>query len=149
MKKKLVMFVSHDCKSMDPLSVSGYNNILGYLGPGQKLLVTIEKFSEKRSLEQNGLLHKYFTIISQETGYDPAEVKELMKMKFGEREDVLDREGNIICDEGTGEILKKMKSTSDYTKAEMTNFIDLIRMFSMEVLGCYLPTPDEMANINP
>jgi len=148
MKRNLVMFTSEDCTSLVPASVSEFKRYIADFGPQVKVTVTIENYKRTRSLSQNNLLHKYLSKMGEEIGYELSEVKDLMKLKFGIMEPVKDRNGNEVYDPETGEIQERFKSTSDYTTEEMTMFIDKIRQFSHEVLGCYLPTPEELKQYN-
>lgn len=148
MKRNLVMFTSEDCTSLIPASVSEFKRHIGDFGPQVKVTVTIENYKRTRSLGQNNLLHKYLTKMGEEIGYDLNEMKDLMKLKFGVMEPVVDKNGNEVYDPETGELQEKQKSTADYKTDEMTVFIDKIRQFSHEVLGCYLPTVEEMKQFN-
>lgn len=113
---------------------------LRFFGDGTRLKLTIEKYYKQRSLSQNGVLHWYLTELAEEVGMEMQDFKSIMGLKFLQRPK-LDRNGEEIADEN-GEVLMYIPSTSDLDTAEMTVYIEKIRMFGLEVLNYELPLPD-------
>lgn len=110
---------------------------------GKKCLITIEKLSSKRSLQQNSYLHLLFTIFAEALNdlgnkFTMEEVKELCKAKFC----LID-----VINENTGEVLgKRIKGTSEMTKVELGEFIESIIRWGAE-MQIILPYPNEQLEI--
>lgn len=145
MKKSLVAFKNG--RKLDPVSMTEWNRLMDLYEDGIKVTVTIENFKRKRSLSQNNYLHFIIQIIADETGEDKERLKDAFKARFGLSDDITDKNGNILCDE-QGEVLKRLKSTSDYTTSEMTDFIDKIRLWAQDFLSINTPDPDVYRNYN-
>lgn len=145
MKKSLVAFKNG--RKLDPVSMTEWNRLMDLFEDGIKVTVTIENFKRKRSLSQNNYLHFIIQIIADETGEETDRLKEAFKARFGLAEDITDKSGNILCDE-QGEVLQRLKSTSDYTTSEMTDFIDKIRLWAQDFLSINTPDPDVYRNYN-
>lgn len=92
--------------------------------------VELKEYRNQRSLSQNAYLHVLFTIIANDTGYTVEEAKTAIKRRCD----------FMIYTKNTEKFLR---STTDLDTKEMTDFIDWLRLFSMEELDVYLPTPDE------
>lgn len=148
MKRNLVVFSDPENSCLKPISMREFKRILEDFGQGTKLSVTIENFKRTRSISQNNLLHLYIGEIAKDTGEEPSRIKEMLKMMFGFKEPMMDRDGHEICDESSGDIILLYKSTADYSKEEMGEFIDKIVHWSAEFLGLILPNPDDLKNNN-
>lgn len=145
MKKSLVAFKNG--RRIDPVSMIEWNRIMDLFDDGTKLTVTIENFKRKRSLSQNDYMHAIFKMIADETGEDERALKEALKARFGLREAITDRNGEEVCDENA-EVLERLKSTAEYTTAELSTFIEKIRMWSQDFLGMHIPDSDSYRNYN-
>ena len=108
------------------------------------VVVTIEKKSRKRTLNQNAYLHVLLTIFRDslnELGNKLTldDVKELMKYKFL----VTD-----VYDITTGEIIgQRLKGTSELTTTEFNEFIENIIQYAAEKFNFVLPYPNEQLAI--
>lgn len=91
---------------------------------------------QKRSLNQNALMHMWFDIISQEIGQSMEMTKEQFKFKFCPVE---------IADPETGERTVIGKPTHLMTKDEMTAFLDETRKFAMDFFNVRLPIPEDLS----
>lgn len=129
--KSITMFVDKANGVYVPEDKSLFDFIIQDFEQGEKVTVTFERFVRPRSLNQNGLFYKYIQMISDYTGQDKEDIKKEMKKQFG-----------IRNDHGM------LKSTRDYTSAEMTKLIDGTRIFGIQELGIDMPTPDDLKNNN-
>lgn len=108
---------------------------------GKRFKITIEPFSAKRSLPQNNYIHLLFSIFTEslnELGneFSMETVKELCKTKFPFYEDVVDV--------STGEVIgQERKGTRNFTKLEMSVFIDKIIQWAADAFNIKLPYPNE------
>jgi hypothetical protein len=111
---------------------------------GKRVIITIDKFSAKRSGQQNRYLHLLFSIFCEalnELGNDfnMIEVKELCKAKFA----MID-----VIDKSTGEVLgKRIKGTSEMNKTELMDFIENVIRWSADTFSIVLPYPNEQLEI--
>jgi len=96
---------------------------------GKKVVITIEKLTAKRSLQQNKYMHLLFSIFTESlnelgNNFTTKEVKELCKAKFA----LVD-----VANEQTGEILgQRIKATSEMNKEELGIFIDKVIQWASE-----------------
>lgn len=148
MKRNLIGFTDTDNKRINYASQREFERAVNDFGPGMKVNIIIETYRRKRSLSQNNLLHFYFGLIAEETGETLPRIKEMMKMMFGVKEPMLDKDDNEIVDKETGDIQYNLKSTADYTTEEMSIFVDQIIKWSFDFLGMTLPSPDDARNNN-
>jgi hypothetical protein len=58
------------------------------------------------------------------------------------------KDGEIIADKSSGEVLERVKGTSELTVVEFMEFTDNVRLWAMEFLGMYLPLPEEQVELN-
>lgn len=91
---------------------------------------------QKRSLNQNALMHMWFDILGKEIGQSMEMTKEQMKVKFAPVE---------IIDPETGEVMIIGKPTHLMNKDEMTSFLDELRKFSMDFFNVRLPLPEDLS----
>ena len=143
MKRNLIGFIDTDNKRINYSSQREFERAMNDFGPGTKVNIIISKYRRKRSLGQNNLFHWYCDIIAKDIGYDFDEFKREMKSKYGVWEDMLDREGNPVVDEDTGETMRFLKSISDYDTLETSILIEgTIR--TAVFLGIILPDPNDL-----
>ena len=94
------------------------------------LEIVIRTYRQKRSLQQNALLHKWFDEISKVTGeYTADDIKTLMKAKFSPRK--------LVC----GEMIPT--ATSKLNSAQMAEFMEQVAAFAL-TYGVALTQPNEV-----
>ena len=99
---------------------------------GKRVEVIVRKETKTRTNQQNRYLFGVvYAIISDCTGYDPEQVHDAMKVKFASQH--LDN-GLVITER-----------TSKMTTERMTQYIDDIKRWAAEFLGCYIPDAGEVA----
>jgi len=104
---------------------------------GQDVAITIEKWSSVRSIQQNAYLHGVaFKLIADEIGATLSNAKEWTKIKLGFYEI-----SNVSVD---GNDIYKLKETSQLSKKEFNEFVDLIREFAQLELNVFIPLPNEV-----
>lgn len=111
----------------------------------ERVWVQIESYRKIRSLEQNKVLHWYINEISEETGQDADDIKDVLKKKFLTVA-LLDKDGEIMAD-NNGEVLERVKNTSELNTVEFNEFTEKIRLFAQEFLSIYLPLPNEAVEL--
>ena len=99
--------------------------------------VVIRPYRKPRTLGQNALIHGWFAVIARETGNDPDDVKEALKIKFLPRRYV----------EIDGETVEVRRSTAKLTTGEMTEFCDRLQAWAASELAITLPTRDDMREV--
>lgn len=92
---------------------------------GCQVLITIEEHFGKRSLSQNAYAHVIFTYISEATGHEILEVKEIMKRMFLTRPD---RRGRM-----------RSRGTSSLNRREMSEFIEAVIRWCAVYLELEIP----------
>ncbi len=93
--------------------------------------VELTKFMPNRSINQNAYFHVLCQYVALETGYTTEDAKTMLKRGFG---------SFMIKDiNGHPELVSSAKINS----AQMTEFIDWIRLYASEEIGIYLLTADE------
>lgn len=116
------------------------NNLQSF-GKSVRLRVSYETYYTKRSVDQNSTLHWYLSIIAEETGMEMLDVKDQMAKKYLMVE-VKDKEGSIVADPETGEIMMKQLSTAELTTVQFMEYTEKIRMWAGTFLNIDLPEPD-------
>lgn len=112
---------------------------------GKKFIITIEKLSAKRSLQQNAYIHVLFTAFADALNdlgndYSMEQVKMLCKVKFALKD---------IIDMSTGEVIgQEIQHTSDMTKEELSVFIEKIINWAREFFNIKLFFPNEQLTID-
>ena len=92
--------------------------------------VTIERHTERRSLNQNALYWKWVGIIAQETGNDADLVHGELKKKF-----LVPKEYSFM-----GEKVL-YRSSAKLDTREMSEYMDRVNALATQELGIMLPTP--------
>jgi hypothetical protein len=131
---------------LDFLSKKNFLNDLKDFKDKDRVWIVIEKYYAKRSLKQNNLLHLYLSEIAKETGMQLEQIKDALKKKFLTVA-LTTKDGEIIADKESGEVLERVRGTSELTVVEFMEFTDNVRIFAMEFLGIYLPLPDEQTEL--
>lgn len=118
---------------------------------GKQVTITIEKKRNKRTSHQNrwyfgvavqmvvDRLRELGTIISKEDAHV------LIKLAVAEMDSDLIY-SDIVLD--TSEVLKRMRSTTEYTTTEFMAFKDIVQQWASETLDIYIPDPNEQTEIN-
>jgi len=97
----------------------------------KRIELMVRKETTVRSSQQNRYLWGIiYAIISDNTGYDPEQVHDAMKVKFASKH--LDN-GLVITER-----------TSKMDTARMTQYIDDIKRWAAEFLGLYIPDAGEV-----
>lgn len=109
---------------------------LAAMADGAEVMVHIERVRATRSPAQNawywGVIVK---AISDETGYDPDEVHELLKEKFLPRTLALPDRGGVASEFTIG------GSTAKLNKVEFGEFCERVRRWAAESLAIDIPDP--------
>jgi hypothetical protein len=113
---------------------------------GAKVTVTIAKRYNKRSLAQNSLFHAYVGILADEFGYDKDTMKELIRLKWL-KETLYDPNDNEMVDTTTGEIMFRLRSTTELNTMEMAELTEEIRIWAMQGWNIVLPLPGEQEEL--
>jgi len=124
-----------------------YRDLKAMFSDGAKVTVTVATRRKPRSLKQNAVLHWYINAIADETGMGADDVKEVLRHKFLS-EDILDRNGEIMADKSSGEVLKRYKSTTELSTVEMMAFTEEIRQWALDFLNMILPLPGDYTELN-
>ena len=92
---------------------------------------------KKRSNNQNAYLHKIFEIVAKANGSSATFWKNAFKYEFGKKtvQIGLDKQPFIV-----------VESTSEYTTAELADFITLITAYCASHLDLQILTPEEFNN---
>lgn len=111
---------------------------------GKKFIITIEKLSAKRSLQQNAFIHVLFTAFKDELNnlgneYSMEQVKQLCKLKFA----LMD-----VVDKSTGEVIgQEIKKTSEMTKTELNEFFEKVIFWAADTFHIKLFFPNEQLEL--
>jgi len=101
---------------------------------GKRAEITVRPETKSRTNEQNrylwGVVYKY---ISEEIGYEPEQVHELMKFKFLKIE---------ILVKGNPETV--IRSTTDLSTEEFNQYVERIVRWAAEFLSVSIPEPNEV-----
>jgi hypothetical protein len=96
---------------------------------GQDVEVILRKLRKQRSLNQNSYFHGVvLPLISEHTGYETEEVKEILKQMF------------LLVDDGK---YPHCRHTSSLDTAEMAEFTERCRRWAAIELGVAIPDPGE------
>ena len=107
-----------------------------------KMVMTLKRYRKTRTNKQNAVLHWYINEIADETGMAPDSIKEVLRHKFLSV-DAIDRNGEIMADKVSGEVLKAYRSTADLTTTEFNEFTENVRLWANDFLNLQLPLPNE------
>jgi hypothetical protein len=131
---------------LDFLSKQNFMNDIKDFNDKDRVWIVVEKYYSKRSLKQNNLLHLYLSEIAKETGMQLEQIKDALKKKFLTVA-LTTKDGEIVADKESGEVLERVKGTSELTVVEFMEFTDNVRVWSAEFLGLHLPLPEEQTEL--
>jgi hypothetical protein len=132
---------------LDLLSKKSFTEDLKDFKDKDRVWIVVETYYPKRSLKQNNLLHLYLSEISKETGAQLEQIKDALKKKFLSVP-LTTKDGEIIADKSSGEVLERVKGTSELTVIEFMEFTENVRLWAMDFLGLYLSLPEEQVELN-
>lgn len=99
--------------------------------------VVIKPYVKKRTLDQNSLIHGWFSIIARETGNDPGDVKEALKDMFLPPRFV----------ELNGLTVEVRRETSKLNTKELAEFANRVQAWAAQEFGMVLPTRDDQRDV--
>lgn len=118
----MVDYVCRGRKQLDDAAA-----LVSRLSPEKIWRVSICAYKARRSTEQNNRAWAIYTAIARETGYAPAEVHEICKMKFGEPKVIK-----------VGDEEMSVYSTRDKDVQWMSDFIDRCEAWAAQEFGVAL-----------
>jgi len=97
---------------------------------GKEVEMRLTVVRKNRSLNQNAYFHGVILpLISDHTGYEPEEVKDILKQMF------------LLIDDGK---YPRTRHTSDLDTAEMAHFIDRCIRWAATELNVVIPDPEQV-----
>jgi hypothetical protein len=111
-----------------------------------KITITIQKQKKSRTSPQNrfywGVVVELVKQGLKDAGHmlNTNDTHELLKLRFLKE--------TLMVNEQTGEIVERVKSTSELTTTQMMDYIAEIQIFSAEYLGIEIPDPNEELTLN-
>ena len=113
---------------------------------GTRVVISIETYYRKRTVEQNRVLWWYIDEVSTETGMSKDEVKDFFDGKYLKVE-IRDENDEIRCDRETGEVMTRIKSTTELSTIEFNTYTEQIRLYCNDFFGFSLPLPNEQPEL--
>jgi hypothetical protein len=113
---------------------------------GKEVLITFEKSKKKRSNPQNAFYYGVIIPIVQNCLRDAGYIMtneathDLIKLKFLKEV--------ILTNEDTGEVVERVKSTTELSTSQFMDFVAEIRIFTNEYFGVDIPEPNENLTLN-
>lgn len=113
---------------------------------GKTVTITIEKAKKKRSNPQNsfywGIVLPIMQKALKDTGHlmSNNDVHELLKLRFLKEA--------IMVNEETGEVIERVKSTTELTTSGFMDYLSEIQRFSNEYFGIVIPEPNDSITLN-
>ena len=102
--------------------------------------ITVSKFERSRSNQQNRWLWGVaYELIADHTGHDKEEIHEWVKDAIGLRKEV--RYKGV---DGKERMRWLVRSTTEYSVSEMTEFMNLLQQWAVSELGVNIPNPNEV-----
>lgn len=147
MKKQTICFVKDDVSGLRMLDRQYFMQMLSDFGAGTKLKLSVEHYHPQRSLKQNNAFYLWVDLLAEELSIEPERLKELLKYKFTRRP-LLDKKGEEVIDESTGEVEWYVPSTADLDKKEFAEFMDKIHLWAIEFANYELPALSENYKLN-
>lgn len=130
-KRSMSMRIDLKNKIIIPESIDTFIYYLEYFGDGKDVTVTIEPLVRENERGQMSLLHVLISYISKGTGQPAPLIKIYLKENYG------------VIHEDSG----RLKSTSNYTTAEMSRLIDGAYILASE-MGIEIPQREDLKTKN-
>ena len=108
---------------------------------GQRIWLSTEKYFRKRTLSQNNTFFWWIGLIAEDTGMDQDEVKDFFAKKYLTVE-IRDENDDLRCDEETGEVMTRVRSTAELNTVEFGLYLDKVWLYSTNFFNMVLPQPD-------
>ena len=108
---------------------------------GKQIVIKIEKFKKKRSTQQNRFYYGVIIPIVQNCLKEAGHVMtnesthDLIKLKFLKE--------TLFVNETTGEIIERIKSTTELSTSQFMDLLAEINNFTFEYFGVILPSPND------
>lgn len=108
---------------------------------GKQIVIKIEKFKKKRSTQQNRFYYGVIIPIVQNCLKEAGHVMtnesthDLIKLKFLKE--------TLFVNETTGEIIERIKSTTELSTSQFMDLLAEINNFTFEYFGVSLPSPND------
>ena len=108
---------------------------------GADVLITLEKPKKKRSNPQNAFYYGVIIPIVQNCLRDAGHIitneatHDLIKLKFLKEV--------ILTNEETGEVVERVKSTTELSTSQFMDFVAEISIFTNEYFGVIIPQPND------
>jgi hypothetical protein len=108
---------------------------------GKQIVIKIEKAKKKRSTQQNRFYYGVIIPIVQnclkEAGHimTNESTHDLIKLKFLKE--------TLFVNEETGEVIERIKSTTELSTSQFMNLLAEINNFTFEYFGVTLPNPND------
>ena len=108
---------------------------------GQEVILTIQKAKKRRSNPQNSFYHGVVIPIMQQCLKDAGylmtneSVHDMLKLRFLKE--------SILVNEGTGEYIERIKSTTELTTTQFAEYVLDIQKFAVEYFNVQIPNPNE------
>ena len=113
---------------------------------GKDVLITFEKPKKKRSNPQNAFYYGVIIPIVQNCLRDAGYIMtneathDLIKLKFLKEV--------ILTNEDTGEVVERVKSTTELSTSQFMDFVAEISIFTNEYFGVIIPSPNDDLTLN-
>lgn len=112
----------------------------------KEIVIRIEKKKKKRSNPQNRFYYGVVIPLMQQSLKESGtlmtsnDVHELLKLRFLKE--------TILVNEETGQIVERIKSTTELTTSQFMDYISEITLFAAEYFGVEIPAPNENITLN-
>jgi hypothetical protein len=113
---------------------------------GKEISITIEKAKKQRSNQQNrfyyGCILPIVKSCLKEAGHilNDESVHDLIKLKFLKE--------TLFINEATGEVVERIKSTTELSTSQFMDFLAEINNFTQEYFNVTLPSPNDDLTLN-
>ena len=113
---------------------------------GKQIIIKIEKAKKKRSTQQNRFYYGVIIPIVQNCLKEAGHVMtnenthDLIKLKFLKE--------TLFVNEDTGEVIERIKSTTELSTSQFMNLLAEINNFTFEYFGVSLPSPNDDLTLN-
>lgn len=137
-----IVHTADDCTIHFPAEKWVYSELRKAFADGEKVTVEIKGRRKPRSLSANNYLHMCLQIIADETGNSLESVKSTLKGMYAKKP-LLDKDEEPIIYQQTGESAMYIQDTSDMSSVEFGEFVEHVKVFSIDFCGFSLPEPND------